>query len=90
MKRLAIGLIGVARWANEPCERHDQAELSKGASMARFRIPGKQSRPVYSTGGAVGAQKVTKVLWGRGFAIQPNGNTTGAGSFACSSLTQRP
>ena len=82
MRGLAIGLMGAALWANEPCERHYQAELSKSGSMARFRIPGKQSQPVDSTGGAAGSQKVAKVLWGRGFVIQPNGKTSET-EFVC-------
>ena len=82
MKRLTIGLIGAALWANEPCERHYQAELTKNGSTAQFRIPSKQNQPVASPSGLVGTQKVSKVLWGRAFVTQPNGKTTES-EFVC-------
>ena len=82
MKRLAMGLMGTALWANEPCERHYQAELIKGRSGAQFRIPARQNQPVASPVGAVGSQKIAKVLWGRGFVTQPDGKTTET-EFVC-------
>ncbi|GEM_PF-3194557 len=82
MKLLAMGLIGGVLWANEPCERHYQEELVKGRSGAQFRIPAKQGEPVASPTAAVGTQKVSKVLWGRAFVIQPNGKTTET-EFVC-------